>query len=154
MHLFPYLQKQSVQVCLFFVHKPWWCSHKVETSVLEKLSQKFDFLSHGILVTVVVIDGYGGAQDVPSLIQRACKMVSSFKRIHGKLRWMWMKAFTFPLASTRIFEYEPRYSAGRSMLKKKRRKKLIKIQWLLRLGVLEHASAENLTIWTSSTKCT
>jgi hypothetical protein len=67
---------------------------------------------------------------------------------------MWMKAFTFPLASTRIFEYEPRYSAVRSMLKKKQRKKLIKIQWLLRLGIVEHASAENLTIWASSTKCT
>jgi hypothetical protein len=40
------------------------------------------------------------------------------------------------------------------MLKEKQREKLIKIQWLLRLGIVEHASAENLTIWASSTKCT
>jgi hypothetical protein len=38
------------------------------------------------------------------------------------------------------------------MLKKKQRKKLIKIPWLLRLGNVEDASAENLTIWASSTK--
>jgi hypothetical protein len=37
---------------------------------------------------------------------------------------------------------------------KKRRKKLIKIQWLLGLDIVEDASAENLTIWASSTKCT
>jgi hypothetical protein len=36
------------------------------------------------------------------------------------------------------------------MLKKKQRKKLIKIPWFLRLGIVEDASAENLTIWASS----
>jgi hypothetical protein len=40
------------------------------------------------------------------------------------------------------------------VLKKKQRKKLIKIPWLLRLGIVEDVSAENLTIWASSTKCT
>jgi hypothetical protein len=75
---------------------------------LEKLSQKFDYLSHGILVIVVVIDGYGGAQHVPTLIQRACKMASSFKRnMQGKLSQMWIKAFTFPLAELEFLNMNP-----------------------------------------------